>query len=84
MPDFIPVIGYLDDVILLPVLVALTIKFIPKDVLERCKRGAEGLWTDGKPKKWYYAIPVVLTWVIMIALIFAFSGGKLWHTNMKR
>ena len=32
VPDFIPVLGYLDDVILLPALVALTIKFIPKDV----------------------------------------------------
>ena len=34
VPDFVPVLGYLDDVILLPMLVALTIKFIPSDVLE--------------------------------------------------
>ena len=69
VPDFIPVLGYLDDVILLPMLVALTLKFIPKDVLERHRKQAEGMWQDGKPKKWYYAIPVVLIWAIIIVLI---------------
>ena len=61
--------GYLDDVILLPMLVALTIKFIPSDVLEKNRRQAEGIWQDGKPKKWYYAIPIVIIWGIIIALI---------------
>jgi len=69
VPDFIPVFGYLDDVILLPALVALTIKFIPKDVLEKNRKAAEGLWKDGKPKKWYYGIPFVLIWVVIIGLI---------------
>ena len=69
VPDFIPVLGYLDDVILLPMLVALTIKFIPEEVLERNRKQAEGMWQDGKPKKWYYAIPVVLIWAIIIVLI---------------
>ena len=69
VPDFIPVFGYLDDVILLPMLVALTIKFIPKDVLERNRKQAEGMWRDGKPKKWYCAIPIVLIWILIIVLI---------------
>ena len=69
VPDFIPVLGYLDDVILLPMLVALTIKFIPEEVLNRNRKQAEGMWQDGKPKKWYYAIPVVLIWAIIIVLI---------------
>ena len=51
VPDFIPVLGYLDDVILLPMLVALTVKFIPNDVLEKNRRQAEGTWQEGKPKK---------------------------------
>ena len=66
IPDFIPVLGYLDDVILLPLLVALTIRFIPKDVFEQKRRQAEGMWKDGKPEKWYYAIPFALIWVIVI------------------
>ena len=69
VPDFIPVLGYLDDVILLPMLVALTIKFIPEEVLNRNRKQAEGMWQDGKPKKWYYAIPVVLLWVLIVVLI---------------
>lgn len=69
VPDFIPVLGYLDDVILLPMLVVLTIKFIPKDVLERNRKQAEGIWKDCKPKKWYYAIPIVLIWILIIVLI---------------
>lgn len=69
VPDFIPVLGYLDDVILLPMLVALTVKFIPSDVLEKNRRHAEGMWQDGKPKKWYYAIPIIVIWILIITLI---------------
>lgn len=69
VPDFIPVLGYLDDVILLPAFVALTIRFIPKDVWERNRRLSEGLWENGKPKRWYYAIPIVLIWLLIIWLI---------------
>ncbi|MGN1185080.1 MAG: YkvA family protein [Oliverpabstia sp.] len=68
VPDFIPVLGYLDDVIILPLFVALTIKFIPKNVLERNRKLAKGMWKDGKPRKWYYAIPIVFIWFAMIAL----------------
>ena len=56
VPDFIPVLGYLDDVILLPMFVALTIRFIPDEVLEEKRQQAKNMWQDGKPKKWYYAI----------------------------
>ena len=69
IPDFIPVLGYLDDIILLPALAALTIKLIPKDVMERNRKLAEGLWKDGKPKKWYYAVPIVIIWLLVIWLI---------------
>ncbi|MBQ8278481.1 MAG: DUF1232 domain-containing protein [Roseburia sp.] len=69
IPDFVPVLGYLDDVILLPALVALTIKLLPEEVLERNRKSAENLWEDGKPKKWYYAIPMVVIWALIIWLI---------------
>ena len=76
IPDFIPILGYLDDVILLPMLVALTIKCVPDEVLERNRKRAEGMWQDGKPKKWYYAIPVVLIWIFVIVLIFKIGQMK--------
>lgn len=69
VPDFIPVLGYIDDVILLPALIALTIKFIPKDVFDCYRKESEGIWKNGKPKKWYYAIPFAVIWLLMIWLI---------------
>ena len=69
IPDFIPVLGYLDDVILLPMMVVLTIKFIPDNVMERNRKKSEGIWKDGKPEKWYYAIPIVAIWIMILALL---------------
>lgn len=69
VPDFIPVLGYLDDVILLPALIAIIIRLIPPDVMEECRRESENMWENGKPKKWYYAIPIVALWIIIILLI---------------
>lgn len=69
IPDFIPVLGYLDDVILLPALIALTIRLIPKDVWVRCREASENMWSEGKPKKWYYAVSIVFIWLLVIWLI---------------
>lgn len=70
VPDFIPVLGYLDDVILLPLLVALTVKCIPKATFQKYREEAEGMWENGRPKRWYYAIPIILVWGIILYLIF--------------
>lgn len=73
IPDFVPVLGYLDDVIILPALISLCVKGIPKEVFADCRSRSEGMWGRGKPEKWYYAIPFVLIWLLVIALIiFAF------------
>ncbi|PKM62112.1 MAG: hypothetical protein CVU99_00385 [Firmicutes bacterium HGW-Firmicutes-4] len=69
IPDFIPVLGYLDDLIILPILIAFTIKLIPKEVFTACQKESEHLWDGGKPKKWYYALPIVLFWLVIIWLI---------------
>lgn len=69
IPDFIPVLGYLDDLIILPVLAALTIKLIPEDVFQKCRLESEILWENGKPKKWYYAIPIFFVWVVIIFFV---------------
>lgn len=67
IPDFIPVIGYLDDIILLPALVALTIKYIPDEVFSECRKEAEGLSLLGA-KKWYFAIPIAVIWLLIAAV----------------
>lgn len=69
IPDFIPVLGYLDDLIILPALIALTVKRVPADVLAECRQRTDGM-TDGSAK-WYYALPVVMIWLGIIALILA-------------
>ena len=69
VPDFIPVLGYLDDVILLPLLVALTVKFIPKETFQKYREEAKGMWENGKPKRWYYAIPIIIVWAFLVLLI---------------
>lgn len=69
IPDFIPVLGYLDDIIILPVMIGVTIKFIPKEIIDQCRIESEQHWKEGKTKVWYYAIPIVLIWLLIIALI---------------
>lgn len=66
VPDFVPVLGYLDDIIILPLLIVLTVKLIPSKILEECKFEAEGMWKDGKPQKWYYAIPIIILYLLII------------------
>jgi len=69
IPDFIPVLGLLDDVIIVPALIAIIIKLIPADVFSECRESAKGLWESGKPKRWYYAVPIVLVWLLVILIV---------------
>lgn len=69
IPDFIPVLGYIDDVILLPGLIAITIRIIPPNMFAECRIQAEGLWANCKPPKWYFALPIVAIWLLLIYLL---------------
>ena len=68
IPDFIPVVGYLDDVIILPGLISLALRLIPPEVMEECRDKAADMRVKGE-KKWLYAIPIVLIWLIILMVI---------------
>ena len=69
IPDFIPVIGFLDDVLLLPLLVALAIRMIPEPVMAECREQAAGMWENGRPKSLRYALPVLVVWLVVAAIV---------------
>ena len=69
IPDFIPVIGYLDDIIIVPFFIYLALKLIPKEIMDECREEAKDMWKDGKPKKWYYAIPIIIIWLLIIFIM---------------
>ena len=68
-PDFIPVLGYLDDIIILPILISLAIKLIPEEIMAECEAQAGELWQNGRPKRWYYALPIIALWLLIIGIV---------------
>jgi uncharacterized membrane protein YkvA (DUF1232 family) len=74
IPDFIPVLGYLDDLILVPAGIALLIKIIPGDVLEECRTKAQSDPLNRKPRNWVAAVIIVLVWLLVIYLAFSLVG----------
>jgi len=80
IPDFIPLLGYLDDLILIPEGITLLVKIIPKDILEECRTKAQSGFSDGKPKNWVAAIIIVLIWLLVLYLIL----GLIWRLFSKQ
>jgi uncharacterized membrane protein YkvA (DUF1232 family) len=62
IPDFIPVLGYLDDLILIPAGIALALKMIPAEVMRDSRIAAQEQQT-GKPVNWIAAGLIVLLWI---------------------
>ncbi len=70
IPDFIPVLGYLDDLVLIPLGVALALKMIPGPVLGECREQAQALLSQDRPTNWVAAGVVVALWLLLIAGVF--------------
>jgi uncharacterized membrane protein YkvA (DUF1232 family) len=73
IPDFIPVLGYLDDLILLPLGILLAIKLLPPVVLQESRARAQEIIDQGKPRSWGGALAIVLIWFLCaagVALLF--------------
>ena len=71
IPDFIPVIGYIDDLILIPLGVALAIRLTPVEIIEECREAARHRFTGGKPHSWMAAGIIVLLWLITVWVLLA-------------
>ena len=66
IPDFIPILGYLDDVIILPLGIMFALKMIPKDVISDCEVKANEMMKNGKPKNWIVGSLIIFIWSVII------------------
>lgn len=78
IPDFIPILGYLDDLILVPLGITLALKVIPPPVLAECRERARAELAGGKPINRVAAGVIVVIWLLLAALAVALivrAGG---------
>jgi uncharacterized membrane protein YkvA (DUF1232 family) len=68
IPDFVPVLGYLDDLVLIPMGIALAIRLIPDSVLDACRIQAKETMQSGKPVSRIAGAIIVVVWLVLAAL----------------
>jgi len=73
IPDFIPVLGYLDDLLIVPLGIALSLKMIPKEILLECREKARNSAVNTR-LKWIGAIIVISIWVLLIYILLHFGA----------
>jgi uncharacterized membrane protein YkvA (DUF1232 family) len=71
IPDFIPVLGYLDDLILLPLAIWLALRMVPREVMQDCRARASEVMAEGKPQSRTAAAVIVGIWLTLAALMVA-------------
>ena len=68
IPDFIPVLGYLDELILLPLLLGLALHLIPPPVLAECRQRANEWVDQARPSSRIAAFVIFMVWLLMITV----------------
>ena len=63
IPDFVPVLGYLDDLVLLPLGIALAMRLVPPAVLVECRARAQATLQNGKHISWVAGAMIVVIWL---------------------
>jgi uncharacterized membrane protein YkvA (DUF1232 family) len=71
IPDFIPVLGFLDDLVIVPLGAALAIRMVPREVMADCREKARSATGTGAPRRtrWLAAAIVVAIWCLIAALV---------------
>jgi len=67
IPDFIPVLGYLDDLVITPLGIYLALKMIPAQVMADARGQADELMRQGKPVSRFGAVMIVAIWLVVLA-----------------
>jgi uncharacterized membrane protein YkvA (DUF1232 family) len=68
IPDFIPGVGLLDEMVVVPLGVAITMKMIPAEVFAECQEKAREVEEGEKPVSWIAAVVVVAIWLLCVAV----------------
>ena len=68
IPDFVPVLGYLDDLILIPAGIALAVKLVHDSVLTDCRAQAQEIFKKGQPVSRIAGVVIVVIWIALAAL----------------
>lgn len=79
IPDFIPILGFIDDTIILPMLIWLAIRFTPQQVIFDAEQQAEE-WLDDhekRPKNYLVAVLIILIWLTLAVMAYFYFGGGL-------
>ena len=79
IPDFVPVLGLLDDLILVPIGIAIAIRMIPPAVLTECRVRAQAMMADEKPSSRVAAIVIIGIWVLVAALFALWVIDRIWR-----
>jgi len=67
IPDFIPIIGYLDDLILVPLGIKVALSMIPEIVMIESREKAQEIIRQGKPVNRVAAIIIISIWILLAA-----------------
>lgn len=69
IPDPIPILGYLDDLVLIPLGIAVALRLISPDVMAECRIKAQDALREGNPVNWVAAGVIVTVWLVAAMLV---------------
>jgi uncharacterized membrane protein YkvA (DUF1232 family) len=75
IPDPIPILGYLDDLVIVPLGIALALKMIPANVMAECQEKSRQVMEQGKPVNKIAAVIIIAIWMLLAVLVINFLVG---------